>query len=116
VFVELISSAVKAMPKGGWLQIGSRWASEGEIEIWIQDTGAGISEADQERVFDLFFTRREGTLGFGLWWVKTFLLQQGGAIVVENSEVGRGTKVTVRLSAIHRGEPATPAPRTKEEE
>ncbi|MGA9351275.1 MAG: GAF domain-containing protein [Anaerolineae bacterium] len=104
VFVELISNAVKAMPHGGRLEIGSRLGPEDQVEIWFSDTGVGIPNAHREKVFDLFFTTHEDSLGFGLWWVKTFLLQQGGIIGVK-SEVGRGTTFTIRLP-VRQVEPA----------
>jgi GAF domain-containing protein len=115
VFVELISNAVKAMPHGGRLEIGSRLVPDGQVEMWFSDTGLGIPPAYQKKVFDLFFTTHaEASLGFGLWWVKTFLLQQGGAIVLE-SEVGRGTTFTIRLLA-HQVEPAAAPSEEKQQE
>lgn len=101
VFVELISNAIKAMPHGGRLEIGSRLAPDEQVEIWVSDTGVGIPREYQGKVFDLFFTTHEDSLGFGLWWVKTFLLLQGGSIEVK-SDVGHGTTFIIRLPAVQR--------------
>ena len=96
VFVELITNAAKTMSDGGELEVGSRLGREGWVEVWFSDTGHGIPPENQDKIFDLFFTTSEDSLGFGLWWVKTFLLQQGATIDVE-SEVGKGTTFTVSL-------------------
>lgn len=108
VFVELISNAVKAMPQGGRLEIGGWLASDEQVEIWVSDTGTGIPSTHQEKLFDLFFTTHEDSLGLGLWWVKTFLLQQGGTIELK-SEVGHGTTFTIRLP-VHRTVEPTKSP------
>jgi signal transduction histidine kinase len=96
VFVELILNSIKAMPQGGQLKIGSLLASPNLVKIWLADTGVGIPTEHQEKVFDLFFTTGQENLGFGLWWVKTFILQQGGSISLD-SHPGRGSTFTIHL-------------------
>jgi signal transduction histidine kinase len=64
--------------------------------VQVTDNGPGISEEDLDRIFDLFFTRSPSGLGFGLWWVKTFLEQQHGEIAVE-SGLDENTTFTVSL-------------------
>lgn len=105
VFVELITNAVEAMTgcANKVLEIGSRLAGDKYVEVWFTDTGKGIPEEEQERLFELFYTtaeKKEPTVGvakgFGLWWIKTFLAWQGGEISVE-SKVGKKTTFVVKL-------------------
>ena len=107
-FVELITNAVKAMPRKGKLEISTKLVDDTWVEIYFTDTGYGIPVDMQDRIFELFVVAREGTegtesLGFGLWWLRTFLYQQGGDIVLLKSEVGKGSTFAVRLP-VNRGE------------
>jgi signal transduction histidine kinase len=68
----------------------------GQVEV-----SPGIKEKI-ERIFDLFYTTQPTGLGFGLWWVKTFLEQQGGAIVVESRPDEHTTTFTITCPAICR--------------
>ncbi len=105
VFVELITNARKAMAGRDKqeLAIESRLTEDGRwIEIRFADTGCGIPEENKDNIGRLFYTTSESEsdgLGFGLWWVRTFLEQQGGHITFE-SEVGKGTTFTVKLPAM----------------
>jgi GAF domain-containing protein len=96
VFVELITNAAKVMPGGGRLTIESRQSNDAHVEIRFEDSGPGIAAEDEEKIYSLFFTTDEKSLGFGLWWVKTFLTSQGGTIHVQ-SRKGEGATFIVRL-------------------
>ncbi|MGB8341205.1 MAG: HAMP domain-containing sensor histidine kinase, partial [Chthoniobacterales bacterium] len=69
-------------------------------EVVVRDTGCGIPEAHISRIFDRFYRvdpsrSTEGT-GLGLSHVKSIADLHGGSISVQ-SEVGRGTAVTLRF-------------------
>jgi signal transduction histidine kinase/CheY-like chemotaxis protein len=72
---------------------------EGEyVRIAVSDTGSGISPEHLERVFEPFFTTKpvgKGT-GLGLSQIFGFARQSGGDVAIE-SEVGKGTKVSIYL-------------------
>ncbi|MCK6625266.1 MAG: GAF domain-containing protein [Anaerolineae bacterium] len=94
--IELISNALRVMEaEGGVLRIASFKAGSG-IAIQVTDSGPGIAAENLDQVFDLFFTTYPQGLGFGLWWVKTFLEQQHGQITVE-SRPNEGTTFTITL-------------------
>jgi signal transduction histidine kinase len=104
-FLELITNAVKAMSMGGVLSIETR-LSGGMIEAEFTDTGCGIPPDEQDQAFVLFSKRvgqrpkpgyQEKGIGFGLWWVKTFLQQWGADVVLACSEVGKGSTFVVKL-------------------
>lgn len=90
-FSNLLDNAVKAMPDGGTLTLRTRHPAPGRIEVIVEDTGVGIREEDLERVFEPFFTRREGGVGLGLALAARILDQHACRYRVE-SEPGAGTR------------------------
>lgn len=95
-FVELFTNANQAMsPQGGILRIAT-FSSGGSVSIQITDNGPGIPPENLAKVFEMFFTTHDSGLGFGLWWVKTFVEQQHGEVVVE-SKPGEFTTFTITL-------------------
>ena len=84
------------MPNGGTLTIQTK--KNGHIEIIIQDTGKGISKEDLLHIFDPFYSKTEGGTGLGLSITYQIIKEHGGSIEVE-SEVGKGTAVTIKLAA-----------------
>lgn len=97
VVVNLAVNAVQAMPGGGTLTVVAR-SDESSVIIEVQDTGIGMTEEVMGQIFNPFFTTKdvgEGT-GLGLCVVHGIVTAHGGTIDVE-SEVGEGSKFTVRL-------------------
>lgn len=95
VIMNLMLNAADSMHEGGSLDVyaeeGDRW-----IDLAFRDTGTGISEEDMKRIFDPFFTTKEAGTGLGLAVCHSIVNLFGGEIFVE-SELGKGTKFTVRL-------------------
>jgi len=95
VILNLLSNAIKYTPEAGTIQV--RIGREGSVLHWsIRDSGIGISEESQKRLFEKFFRAdnahtidTEGT-GLGLYLVRLIVERLGGTITCE-SEVGRGT-------------------------
>jgi len=73
-------------------------ADEGSVGGFrVRDTGRGIPSGELSRVFDLFYSRRQGGSGIGLAIVKRIVDLHNGTIEI-TSEEGEGTTVTIRLS------------------
>jgi signal transduction histidine kinase len=114
VFLELITNAEKAMedqPRQ-WLELRTRVemgsdSGEAAADRWVvvevSDTGRGITPEQMAHLWDMFQSSADG-LGFGLWWVRTFIERQGGTIVC-HSRPGAGATFTVRLPAALSGRP-----------
>ncbi len=94
VLSNLVDNALKFSSEGGVVEIGAREEpDEGGTLFWVSDTGPGIEEADQERLFDRFWqiSRRDKRgAGLGLSIVKGLVEAHGGRVWVE-SEDGMGS-------------------------
>lgn len=110
VFLNLISNALQAMPRGGVLVLRTQ-AGPHEVRASVTDTGTGIPREHLGRIFEPFFTTRSeaGGTGLGLAVSLGIVRQHGGDIEVQ-SEVGRGSTFTVRLP-LPRGEDRGGSPR-----
>lgn len=99
VYLNLLINAMQAMPKGGTVQIESRFHQgddDASIEIVIADEGVGVAPENMDRLFDPYFTTRNDGTGLGLAIADRIISDHGGAIAVESS-LGHGTRFTVRL-------------------
>jgi signal transduction histidine kinase/ActR/RegA family two-component response regulator len=104
VMLNLVTNAAQSIatgaPDDNQITVEVKLAeTEGEVEIIVSDTGAGISEAHLPKVFEPFFTTKpagEGT-GLGLSICHRLIHAMGGRIQV-TSEEGRGSRFSVFLS------------------
>jgi PAS domain S-box-containing protein len=95
VFLNLFLNARDAMSGGGTLRLRTETTGS-RLQVWIEDTGTGVSQENIRRIYDPFFTTKERGKGTGLGLSVSYgiIQEHGGAIAVE-SEPGRGT--TFRL-------------------
>jgi len=118
ILINLLTNAVKFTPEGGEVGLevtGDRTAGLVYFTIW--DTGLGISEADQHKIFRPFIqldgglTRRNEGAGLGLALVARLTELHSGHIQV-HSVVGQGSRFTVALPW-RLAEPHAPASRPR---
>lgn len=97
VVSNLAMNAADAMPQGGSLNVTTRYLAEPrEVSLSVEDTGIGIPPENLTKIFDPFFTTKDPGKGTGLGMAVTYgiVRRHGGKIQVD-SEVGRGTRITV---------------------
>lgn len=101
VMLNLLSNAFKYTPDSGSVLVRAKRINNGNledyVEISVQDTGSGISEEDQKKLFQPFqqletgFTKKHSGTGLGLSLCKKFVELHGGRIWVE-SKAGKGSR------------------------
>jgi signal transduction histidine kinase len=92
---HLVRNAVEATPRGGAVLV--RTTREQQFAVLVlQDTGRGMPQEVVEKVFVPFYTTKIGGTGLGMVFVRQIVDEHRGVITLE-SQVGRGTTVTIRL-------------------
>jgi two-component system sensor histidine kinase SenX3 len=98
---NLLDNAVSYTERGS-ITIELR-ATDVDVQIAVVDTGIGIPEADQDRVFERFYrvdsarTRTTGGTGLGLSLVRHAVQRSNGRVTLD-SAVGSGTRVTLTFA------------------
>ena len=95
--INLLLNAVQASKAGGQVAVEAE-AGE-QVRVRVIDNGCGIAADDQKRIFEPFFSARQGGTGLGLFLSLNFVRRWGGEIRVE-SVVGRGSTFEVVLPAL----------------
>jgi two-component system phosphate regulon sensor histidine kinase PhoR len=96
VLQNLLDNAIQYTPSGGEIMVSASMA-EHQVEFTVSDTGIGIPQAEQPRIFERFYrvdaarSRQVGGTGLGLAIAKHLVEGHGGRIWVD-SEVGHGSQ------------------------
>jgi signal transduction histidine kinase len=103
VLRNLVSNAIKFTPEKGNISVGVH-EQKSFVEIYIQDTGTGISHDALEKINDNNFYTTKGTAsesgtGLGLMLCKEYLARKGGKLHIE-SKIGEGSVFSFSLPKI----------------
>jgi PAS domain S-box-containing protein len=93
---NIVKNSIEAMPKGGELIIKTRIKPQG-ISVTFSDTGIGMDEETKLKVFDPFYSTKGFKLGRGLGMSGVFSIvkKHKGDIVIQSSELGKGTTIEI---------------------
>lgn len=116
VMLNLLSNAVKFTPAGGSVKV-SMWQNvvDESLAIEVKDTGIGIAPKDISRAMAPFgqvdntLSRKYEGTGLGLPLTRKFVEIMGGTFDIQ-SEVSKGTTITITLPKESKGKPALPDP------
>ena len=94
LLLNLVRNAIEAVSGGGHVAVELA-SGETELTFVIQDDGPGMPEGVQSRIYEPFFSTKDGGTGLGMSIVHSLVAQHGGMIELETSP--RGTRFTVRI-------------------
>src|SRR5690242_12550336 len=93
--LNVVINALEAMQAGGWLAVSTERAGPG-FQVVITDSGGGIPAEVQDKIFNLYFTTKNGGSGIGL--AMTFrVVQLHSGTIDFVSEQGKGTTFRLRF-------------------
>ncbi len=95
VFLNLVRNSREAMAQGGTLTVSVR-ALDAGVEARVADTGGGLSAEAKARLFEPFFSTKQGGTGLGLSLARQIVQAHGGRLEVDPN-VARGTTFVITL-------------------
>lgn len=95
--INLVQNARQAMPNGGVLELQTYY-DQNRVVLEVIDTGQGMDERTQSKMFEAFYSSKQSGSGLGLPTVRRIVESHGGTIACA-SELGRGTQFTIALPA-----------------
>ena len=102
MLMNLLSNAIKFTPPGGTVSMAVSGGTGAGVDFIVSDTGEGIPPGELERILKPFeqvdnrYSRSAGGSGLGLSIVQGLARLHGGDLLIE-SEVGKGSRVTIRI-------------------
>ncbi|WP_424963679.1 YfiR/HmsC family protein [Ekhidna sp.] len=99
-FLNVINNSIDAVSEKGkeGLVNVSTSLNRGTIEIAVKDNGKGMSEEDQQKIFDPFYTTKKIGAGTGLGLAITYgIVERHGGTIIVNSELGKGAEFIIKL-------------------
>jgi signal transduction histidine kinase len=96
--VNLVKNALESMPAGGEFMARTRMTRNG-VALDLIDTGVGMEEEALLKMFEAFYTTKEGGSGLGLPMAKRIIEAHGGFIRVQ-SDKGQGTQFTLEFPSL----------------
>jgi two-component system, NtrC family, sensor histidine kinase HydH len=96
VALNLVLNAIEVLPAGGTVTVAICGDGNGMTGFEVRDDGPGVPEKIRDRIFQPFFTQREGGTGLGLTFVERVVHEHGGRVSLD-TEVGRGSVFRVLL-------------------
>ncbi|MEJ8844103.1 HAMP domain-containing sensor histidine kinase [Lacibacter sp. H375] len=98
--MQVVTNAVEAMDGATGLLELSIWNDENESVIEIKDNGAGITDDQQQQMFEPYFTTKRGRRGLGLNIAQAIILSHGGSFTV-HSDPPDGTTIVLRFRSMN---------------